>query len=336
MVVRTPKASIHASLYRNESGIDYLRGNQCRSFRKVMTKHNMISFKQIKYALAVEQTLHFKKASDACAISQSALSTALNELEKHLGFKIFERDNKKVLVTHLGNQFLTKAKKIKLDMDDLAQMSKTNKSPLSYPMKIGFIPTICPYLLPKLLPLLEREYPQFELRFIEEQSHTLIDMVRNGDIDTAIIALPYACDGLLTFEFWQEDFYWVTHSDDPKSQLQKISSDEIEANKLMLLRDGHCMKEHTLSACKLSSDRNRINFNSISLNTLIQMVASKIGTTIVPEMALTQLKAQNMPYRAVHIDEPGPHRKIAFVTRPNFVDLASIEALKKLCREALS
>ncbi len=295
----------------------------------------MISLKQLTYALAVEKTLHFKKASEASAVSQSALSTALTELEKQLGFQIFERDNKKVLVTPLGRQFLEKAQKIILDVDDLYQMANAHKAPLSYPMTIGVIPTIGPYLLPKVLPALSREYPQLELTIIEEQSHVLVDMVRTGEIDTAILALPFSCDGLLTFEFWQEDFYWVTDTDDPLGKQTQISSEEMQQRKLMLLKDGHCLKEHALSACQLSSQSSFINFNSTSLTTLIQMVAGKMGTTLIPEMALDQLSSVDAPIQAVHLKEPGPHRSISFITRPNYVDVRSVELLITLFKSAL-
>lgn len=295
----------------------------------------MISLKQLTYALAVEKTLHFKKASEACAISQSALSTALTELEKQLGFQIFERDNKKVLITPLGKQFLEKAQKIKLDVDDLYQMANANKEPLSYPMSVGVIPTIGPYLLPKVLPALKQEFPKLELTLIEEQSHVLVDMVRKGEIDTAILALPYACDGLLTFEFWQEDFYWVTDIDDPLGKHTQISSDEIQQRKLMLLKDGHCLKDHALSACQLSNQSSFVNFNSTSLTTLIQMVVGKMGTTLVPQMALDQLVGVDMPIQVAHLKDPGPHRRIAFIARPNFVDLKSVELLMRLFKSAL-
>ncbi|NIB40784.1 LysR family transcriptional regulator [Pseudomaricurvus alkylphenolicus] len=296
----------------------------------------MISLKQLTYALAVEKTLHFKKAAEACAVSQSALSTALSELEKQLGFQIFERDNKKVLVTPLGKKLLEKALKIRLDIDDLYQMANANKEPLSYPLSIGVIPTIGPYLLPRVLPSLNREYPKLELTLVEEQSHVLVDMVRKGELDTAILALPFDCDGLLTFEFWHEDFYWVTDIDDPLGRRQQISNDEIQQRKLMLLKDGHCLKDHTLSACQLSDQSSSITFNSTSLTTLIQMVAGKMGSTLVPQMALDQLLGVDIPIQAVHLDEPGPHRRVAFVTRPNFVDVKSIELLMALFRSALA
>lgn len=294
----------------------------------------MISLKQLNYALAIEKHLHFKRASEACSVSQSALSTALNELEKQLGFQIFERDNKKVLVTPIGRQVLIKAQSIKLQLDDLYKLADAQRNELSYPMSIGIIPTIAPYLLPIVLPELTKQYPQLELRIIEEQSHVLVDKVRRGEIDTAILALPYACDGLLTFEFWEENFYWITHRDEMQSGCTEITADELEQSKLMLLQDGHCLKDQALSVCKFPSDAQH-SVGATSLNTLIQLVAGKLGTTLVPEMALEQLVENNPLLRHVQLSEPGPHRRIAFIVRPNYSGVDNIELLMAQFRHSL-
>jgi len=295
----------------------------------------MISLKQITYILAVEKTLHFKKAAELCSVSQSALSTAITEMEKQLGFQVFERDNKKVLVTPVGAQCLKKAHNIKLQMDDLYQLGQALKAPLSYPVSIGTIPTIGPYLLPRVLPAVRHQYPDFQLRIIEEQSHVLVNMVRNGDLDSAILALPYDIEGLLAFEFWQEDFYWITHCDDELAQQTEITSAELKQSRLMLLKDGHCLKEHALAACKLPANETDTSLASTSLNMLVQMVAGHMGTTLVPEMALEQLISGNSELKASHLDEPGPHRKIAFITRPNYPGVKNIELLIKMFRQAL-
>src|SRR5690554_4209285 len=159
----------------------------------------MISLKQLNYALAVAQTRHFKKAAEQCAISQSALSTAISELESQLGTQLFERDNKKVLVTPVGEQILARAMAIKVELDDIHRLAQAGKQPLSYPMSMGVIPTIGPYLLPKVLPVVRDRYPDFRLAITEEQSHILVDKVRSGELDTAVLALPYPHDGLLAF-----------------------------------------------------------------------------------------------------------------------------------------
>lgn len=295
----------------------------------------MISLKQLNYSLAVEKTLHFKKAAEICNVSQSALSTAISEMEKQLGIQVFERNNKKVLVTAEGALLLDKAKNIKREMDELQQLSQLSKEVLSTPMTMGVIPTIGPYLLPKVLPEVRQQYPDFKLKIVEDQSHVLVDMVRNGDLDCAVLALPYPMDGLMAFEFWQEDFYWVSHKDECPSQVTEITSAELELEKLMLLKDGHCLKDHALAACSLQAEKKESELNSTSLHTLIQMVAGKLGTTLVPQMALDQLIHDDSELRAIHLNEPGPHRGIAFIIRPNYVKVKDIEVLQKIFKKQL-
>jgi len=296
----------------------------------------MISFKQLSYALAIEKTLHFKKAAEACNVSQSALSTAITELEKQLDVTIFERNNKQVLVTDKGARILAKAKKVKLELDELHQIAQVDNQPFSNPMKIGVIPTIGPYLLPKVLPEVRGQYPDFKLKIIEEQSHTLVDMVRTGDIDAAILALPFPIEGLISFKFWEEDFYWICHKDEYHSSMEEITSDQLEIEKLMLLKDGHCLKQHALAACSLQNKTQEDDYDSTTLYTLIQMVASKLGSTLVPQMALDQLICNESEIRAVHLNEPGPHRSIALVMRPNYVRTNELTTLINIFKQQLS
>lgn len=258
------------------------------------------------------------------------MSTAINEFEKQLGVIVFERNNKQVLVTQKGQLILNKAKRIKLELDELLQISQSDNLPFSSPMTIGVIPTIGPYLLPKVLPEVRHQYPSFKLKIIEEQSHTLVDMVRTGELDAAILALPYPIDGLMSFNFWQEDFYLVCHKDECPKTMQEISSEELETEKLMLLKDGHCLKEHALAACRLQSQKQDSDFGSASLHTLIQMVAGKLGTTLVPQMALDQLTYNESELRAIHLNEPGPHRTIALIIRPNYVRTNELTMLKDI------
>ena len=203
-------------------------------------------------------------------------------------------------------------------------------------MTIGVIPTIGPYLLPKVLPEVRKQYPGFKLRIIEEQSHTLVDMLRSGDIDAAIIALPYPIEGLMNFDFWQEDFYWVCHKDECPTKVKEITSEELEIEKLMLLKDGHCLKDHALAACKLQNIAQESDFDSASLHTLIQMVAGKLGTTLVPQMALDQLIHNESELNAIHLNEPGPHRNISLVIRPNYVRTSELIVLKEIFTKQLT
>ncbi|MBL7005061.1 MAG: hydrogen peroxide-inducible genes activator [Gammaproteobacteria bacterium] len=295
----------------------------------------MISIKQLIYALAVERTLHFKKAAELCNISPSALSTSLAEFEKQLGFAVFERDNKKVLITALGKQVLEKAKAIKLLTDDLERLKEIQKAPLSGPMSIGIIPTISPFLLPIILPILRDNYPALNLDVSEEQSHVLVEQVRTGELDAAILALPYQTKGLLSFTFWHENFYWVTHKQDKLASLSSIHTDDVDVDKLMLLKEGHCLKDHALAACKLSHIAPH-SLSATSLATLVQLVAGKMGSTLVPDMALSSLVEHNHELISIPLADQGPHRTIAFIVRPNYPRVNNIEILMDLFNQEMT
>jgi LysR family hydrogen peroxide-inducible transcriptional activator len=295
----------------------------------------MISIKQLVYALAVEKQLHFKRAAEQCNISQSALSTAVIDLEKDLGFTIFERNNKRVLVTPMGEKALDRAREIILHTEELKSLADAEKSPLSFPLTIGIIPTIAPFLLPKLFPILNRDHADAKLNIVEEQSHVLVEMVRTGEIDAAILALPFDTEGLLEFDFWDEDFYWVALKGEEHTDQKEISTNELDSPNLMLLKEGHCLKDQILDACKLPAQVANHGFGATSLSTLIQMVLGGLGTTLIPHMALDQLITPNNKLSAIHLNEPSPHRRIAFIIRPNYTRLSSIQLLISLCSESL-
>lgn len=300
-------------------------------YKNEREERNMLSIKQIKYAIAVEKTLHFKNAAKLCNISQSTLSSAITEMEKNLNVNMFERGNKKVLITPIGKKILEKAKIINMELDDICQLVRSSRAPLGYPVSLGVIPTIGPYLLPKVLPAVRSLYPNLEITIIEEQSAILINMVREGTLDTAIIALPFATPGLHQFKFWQENFMLIMHKDNPLSKNKVLRTDLLSENNLLLLKEGHCLTEHTLAACKLSSKQNnQIMLSGTGLYTLIQMVACKMGVTFVPAMAVKQLTKENSELSVISLDEPGPHRAIAFITRLNYSGTNNIEILKSI------
>ncbi|MGI9272131.1 MAG: hydrogen peroxide-inducible genes activator [Woeseiaceae bacterium] len=294
----------------------------------------MISVKQVHYALAVERHLHFRRAAEECNISQSALSTALSEMEKQLGFQVFERDNRKVLVTPLGQQVLDRARSIEILMGDLEKLADSQREPLSTPLSLGVIPTIGPYLLPLVLPELQKQYPDLKLDIVEDQTADVLDQLRRGALDAAIIALPYECDGLLTLPFWEEDLLWVVHTEDEVADVQRATVNDLARTHLMLLKDGHCLTEHALSACKLESVSTH-SFSATSLSTLIQLVMGNIGSTLVPEIALEQMVDKNTQLKSVPLEEPGPHRQLAIAIRPNYPGMTNIQALVQLFGDRL-
>ena len=286
----------------------------------------MLTFKQIDYALAVGKNLHFKKAADECYVSPSTLSNAITELETQLGVKIFERNNKKVIVTSLGHEILSKAKKIKLEVKNIHELAQHNVDGLSSSLSIGIIPTISPYFLPLVLPKIQKEFSNLQLKIEEGQSQILTNRVKEGDLDMAILALPYDVQDLISFKFWEEDFFWVSHSQNKNAGKSEIRASELEHSELMLLEDGHCLKDHILDACNIDSS-SQYSLKASSLNTLIQLVKGKMGTTLVPEMALKELVGNKKDLSISHLDEPGPHREIALIIRPNYAGMESVKIL---------
>lgn len=295
----------------------------------------MITLRQLEFALAVAKHRHFKRAAEECNISQSALSLGIAELEKQLDTQIFERNNKQVLITPIGEDILERAQRIFSEINDLTTRAQSHQTPLAYPMTVGIIPTIAPYLLPKVLPVVKQQYPNFRMTIVENQTERLLEQVRYGHIDTAIIALPYPVEGLHSFEFWSEDFYAVFPSNDPHANLKTINADELATANLMLLGEGHCLTDQALSVCHFDKDAMKSNFSDASLNTLIQMALANMGTTLVPQMALSQLHLQNRDVKAVPLAEEGPHRRIAFVTRLNYARVDDVNLLGKVFKQAL-
>jgi LysR family hydrogen peroxide-inducible transcriptional activator len=294
----------------------------------------MLTLKQIDYALAVAKNLHFKKAAEECFISPSTLSNAITEFETKLGVQVFERNNKKVIVTSVGQEILSKAKKIKMEVQNIHELAQHNIAGLGSSLSIGIIPTISPYFLPLVLPKLQKKFANLRLKIEEGQSQILIKRVKEGDLDMAILALPYDVQDLLSFKFWEEDFFWVSHSKNKNAGKSEIKASELEHSELMLLEDGHCLKDHILDACNIS-DSSQYSLKASSLNTLIQLVKGKMGTTLVPKMALKELVGSRKDLSIAHLNEPGPHREIALITRPNYAGMEITEMLVEFFKKSL-
>ena len=294
----------------------------------------MISLKQINYALRVGKTLHFKKAADECFISASTLSNAINEMEKQLGFKIFERDNRRVIVTKQGEDFLEKAAAISLEVEDIKKISQLYAEPLSHKISIGMIPTISPFLIPAVLPRLNKDYPKLELQLVEAKSHELVNQIQNGELDMGILALPYPIKDLKVLKFWAEDFFWICKVDDERSKMKKITARELDLSELILLEEGNCLTDHVLSACNISFSHQH-SFRVSNLNTLMQLVKGGMGTTLIPAMATEQLVDNDRMLTKAYLDEKSPHREIALLTRETFVAMDEVGLLADIFSEEL-
>ena len=296
----------------------------------------MFTLRQLEFAISVAKYQHFRRAAEECNVSQSALSLGVAALEDQLGLQLFERNNKQVLITPAGLDIIERAQSILTDSHDLLHQAKFKNEPLSSSMKIGLIPTIAPYLLPKVLPKLTSDHPDFHFEICEETSERLIEKVRSGVIDTAVLELPYPISGLHTFEFWEEDFKAVVGQQSSQFGLPELLISKLDSEELMLLGDGHCLSDQTLSLCQLQDSESVKRFEHASLNTLIQMALGSFGVTIVPELALDQLKIADHERQVLPLSEPGPHRRLAFISRLNYARTDDVQYLCRSFKESLT
>ncbi|UJF23918.1 LysR substrate-binding domain-containing protein [Suttonella sp. R2A3] len=296
----------------------------------------MITLRQIQFALAVSRHHHFKRAADECKVSQSALSLGIAEMEKNLGVALFERNNKQVVVTPIGVELLERAQRIYLDAQQLEERAKAGTGDLSFAMSIGFIPTIAPYLLPAALPALREQHPDFAINIHEDTSERLLDKVRNGTLDAALIALPYDTEGLDVLTFSEESFYAMVPKGHELADKKQLTNKQLQNAKMLLLGEGHCLKDQIVELCQFNTKHGHDFSREASLNTLIQMSVNNMGLTFVPEMALPYLTYLQDKVSFVPLAAKGPHRRFALATRPNYPRINELQTLSELFTQVIA
>lgn len=276
------------------------------------------SIRQLQYLIAVVELRHFGQAAERCFVTQSTLSSAIQELESMLEVQLLERTKRKVMPTPMGLEVAEKARQVLQLSAEIVELTQQQKAPLSGPLKLGVIPTIGPFLLPQVLPSIRKRYPQLELYLIEDQSARLVERLNSGEIDAAILALPYDLGLLESASFWRETFCVAFPKDHRLSQGGAIRSVKLPSDELLMLEEGHCMRDHALSACHLSKLQHSATFQGTSLYTLIEMVAGGQGITFLPQMAVDSGMAKHRNISLRQLAEKGPHREIGMVWRATY------------------
>ncbi|TQV78697.1 hydrogen peroxide-inducible genes activator [Exilibacterium tricleocarpae] len=244
------------------------------------------SLKQLKYLCAVAEHRHFGHAAKACHVSQSTLSAGIQELESQLSAGLIERNNKQVMMTPLGEDICSQAQRILLAVDDLMASCEVRSAPLSGSLRLGVIPTIAPYILPKLLNRLRRSYPRLRVFIREEMSRPLTDALQNGELDVLLLALPFPANGVEVMPLFDDPFVLAAPRGHPLTAASSVPIEALRGSELLLLEDGHCLRDHALDACKLNPRDLRVPYQATSLTTIVQMVANGIGITLLPQMAV--------------------------------------------------
>jgi LysR family hydrogen peroxide-inducible transcriptional activator len=298
---------------------------------------NLPTLRQLRYLTAVVATKHFGKAADQCFVTQSTLSAGIQDLEALLGAALLERTNRKVLVTALGQEVAQRAQQILSLAADLVDVAELEKNPFSGRLRIGVIPSISPFLLPKALPRLRKEMPLMELVLIEDQSERLVKQLNEGEIDLAILAFPFDVGQLEHSIFASESFWVALPNNHPLASSDGIEASRLPVDDLLLLSEGHCLREHALSACSLPSTTQRTSMQGTSLYTLIEMVAGGLGITLIPEMAITSdmVTHADISLKPLLAKEK-PVRELGLVWRSSYRSTAAIDILSTHFAESLS
>ncbi|GGC41566.1 LysR family transcriptional regulator [Novosphingobium marinum] len=273
------------------------------------------TLKQLQYLVALHEHGHFGRAAEASFVSQSTLSAGLRDLEALLGVTLVERTKRAVRFTPLGETVVAKAHRILRETEELSELVQSSGKPLSGEMRMSVIPTIAPFLLPRMLPRLRRERPKLKLFLREEPSQAAIDSLNHGRADCVLLALPYQT-GEVEQETIELDAFFVAFPHDlPSDVPEEVTPAVIDENRLLLLEDGHCLKDHALAACNRPELRASATMIGTSLHTLVQMVDNGLGVTMLPEMAIDAgiLNGTNVVARP--LDAPHANREIALIWR---------------------
>ncbi len=291
------------------------------------------TLKQLQYLVALQEHGHFGKAAEACFVTQSTLSAGIRELESLLGLMLVERTRRVVRFTPLGNKMVAKAHRILNEAEELAEMARSAGKPLADELRMSVIPTIAPFFLPQLLPALRKQYPDLKMFLREEPSSAAIEALHHGQVDCVLLALPFPAGDVEKAHLFDDNLFVAFPKDDPRDLPASITPDLIDETRLLLLVDGHCLKDHALSACNRPELRASAMMMGTSLHTLVQLVNNGLGLTLLPEMAvkaglLNGTEVQVRPLKAEHAS-----REIALVWRTNSPRREEFEMLAEAMRE---
>ena len=263
---------------------------------------NLPTVKQLRYFVALESHEHFGKAAEACFVSQSAFSTAIRELETTLEVQLVDRTNKNVTITHIGRQIANEARRCLRDLENLVDLARSNQAFLTGELRIGVIPTIAPFFLPHILPSLRQKYPQLRLYLNEDITQRVYEKLMSGELDMIVLALPYALRNVEILPLFKDSFYLACRADTRHTHPQHYTFEELRPETILLLEDGHCLRDHTLSACHLQDLDKVSRFTASSILTLVQMLDADLGISFLPEMVRnsplltgTQVKLWSLP-----------------------------------------
>jgi LysR family transcriptional regulator, hydrogen peroxide-inducible genes activator len=287
-----------------------------------------MNLRDLRYFVALADTRHFGKAAERSFVSQPTLSAQIKKLETYLGVQLIERQPRKVTLTDTGAKILPLARRILQESDEIVSMARNEHDPLSGKLKLGLIPTIGPYLLPLVTRKLRKQLPRMKLMLYEHQTQPLLEKLRAGDIDLGILALPVPLDGLEARPLYPENFTLAVPTHNPLAKRAHIKLDDLNGETLLLLEDGHCLRDQALDVCSRIDVKESEDYRATSLETLRQMVAAGLGITLLPELATRGPFGSGHGLAVKQFARPVPSRSVGAVWRKS---TARTDAITAVC-----
>ena len=274
-----------------------------------------MNLRALQYFVKLADLKHFSKAADACFVSQPTLSTQIKKLEEELGVQLVERAPKMIMLTPVGEEVADRARLVLSDIEQIRVVARRSSNPAEGVLRLGLFPTLAPYFLPHVVPAVRGRYPKLRLQLAEEKTEDILRMLRHGQLDAGILALPVSGEGMEIEVLFEEPFVLAVPEGHPLAGRSKVSMRDLRGAELLLLEEGHCLRDHALEVCALADAHERVDFHATSMETLRQMVAADVGITLMPLLAVKPPIAATQNVVVRRFAEPVPKRTIAMVWR---------------------
>ncbi len=274
-----------------------------------------MNLRDLRYLVALADLRHFGRAAEACFVSQPTLSTQLKKLEEELDVALIERTSRQVMLTDIGREIAARARTVLREADEIKALAKRTRDPEAGMVRLGVFPTLGPYLLPHVVPNVRAKFPNLTLLLTEEKTETLLRQLRDGRLDAAIMAAPIDDPQLAHLDLFSEDFVLAMPKSHPLAKRKRIALADLVDEELLLLEDGHCLRDHALDVCQLAGAIETRSFRATSLETLRQMVAGGVGITLLPALAVAPPVATSDNVQIVRFSGEPPHRQVALFWR---------------------
>lgn len=295
-----------------------------------------MNLRDLRYLVALDETRHFRKAAERCFVTQPTLSTQLRKLEEELGVQLVERESGGVRMTRAGTEIVARARRVLQEADGIVTFAREQRDPMTGSLQIGLIPTVAPYLLPYIVEPLHEAFPKLELLLVEAQTERLLEKLAAGELDAGILALPVDDEAVHTRALYDEAFFVALPRGHRLAQKKLLRVADLKDEPMLLLEDGHCLRDQALEVCALAEIHERTDFRATSLETLRQMVAAGVGITLLPELAAPRpVAGQQAALEIRALAPPAPSRTIGLVWRKSSARVETIQRLGDLVEELM-